>query len=120
MPAQPHRRSGRGDAGDERRDVGRRGADAVHPGVDLDVDVDAVAAPPAHASASTASGVVTVGVSPWATIVAACSGGCSLSTRIGAAIPAWRSATPSAVRATQSPSQPASRAAAPTATAPCP
>ena len=44
--------------------------------------------------------------------VAACSGGCSLTTRIGAVIPARRRATPSAVRATHSPSHPASRAAA--------
>ena len=61
--------------------------------------------------ASMPSGVVTVGVSRWATIVAACSAGCSLSTRIGASIPASRRATPSAVRATQSPAQPAAIAA---------
>ena len=89
-------------------DVARRGADAVHPGVDLEVDADGPRRR-ACARASIASSVVTVGVSPWATIVAACSGGCSLSTRIGASIPARAAPRPRRSSATHSPSHPASQ-----------
>ena len=99
QPRRRDRRCGQRAPGRRRR----RGADAVHAGVDLEVHAE-VCAPRGRPSASIASAVPTVGVSRLATISGELARPAArYSTRIGASIPPARSADALGRSATHSP-----------------